>query len=83
MIETAILEKNVAVDTTTKEITTDNWKLSETAPSCNDCVASIVTEQFTQTGKGVGTACLAFRKEIRALIQNPEGSRVENLNCFI
>ena len=51
MIETAILEKNekknrttiVAVETTTKEITTDNWKLSETAPKCNDCVATIVT----------------------------------------
>ena len=57
----------VAVETTTKEITTDNCKLSETAPSCNDCVATIFTEQFTRTGKGVGTACPAFRKEIRAL----------------
>ena len=35
---------------------------------CNDCVAKIVTEQFTRTGKGVGTACPAFRKEIRALL---------------
>ena len=73
MIETAILEKKrekntttvVAVETTTKEITTDNWKLSETAPSYNNCVATIVTEQFTRTGKGAGTACPAFRKEIR------------------
>ena len=65
------LEKNrttiVAVKTTTKEITTDNWKLSETAPSCNDCVATIVTEQFTRTGKGVGTVCPAFLKEIDVL----------------
>ena len=77
MIETANLEKKrekntttvVAVETTTKEITTDNWKLSETAPSYNDCVATIVTEQFTRTGKGVGTACPAFRKEIRASLK--------------
>ena len=59
----------VAVETTTKEITTDNWKLSETAPSYNGCVATIVTEQFTRTGKGVGTACPAFRKEIRASLK--------------
>ena len=81
MIETAILEKNtttiVAVETTTIEITTDNWKLSETAPSCNDCVATIVTEQFTRTGKGIGTACPAFRKEIRVLFPRiPESGGV-------
>ena len=67
----------VAVEMTTKEITTDNWKLSETAPSCNDCVATIITEQFTRTGKGVGTASPAFRKEIRALFPRiPESGGV-------
>ena len=48
---------------------TDNreFRFSETAPSCNDCVATIVTEQFKQTVKAVVTACPAFRKEIRVL----------------
>ena len=33
---------------------TDNRESTETAPSCNDYVASIVTEPFTPTVKGVG-----------------------------
>ena len=34
------------------------FRLSETAPSCNDWIATVVTERFTQTVKGVGTACV-------------------------
>ena len=60
-----------------KKITTSNWKLSETVPSCKDCVATIVKEQFMRTGKGVGIACPAFRKEIRALFPRiPESGGV-------
>ena len=51
-----------------REIIRYNWKLSETAPSCNDCVFTIVTEQFTQTLKGVKTVCPAFRKGNRNVI---------------
>ena len=92
MIETPILEKKrekntktiVAVETTKKEITTDNWKLlSGTAPSCNDCVATFVKEQFTRTGKGVGQRVQpSGRKKERYFpgFQNPEGSRAENSN---
>ena len=35
-------------------------ELAETAPSCNDCVATIVARPFTTTVKGKKTA---FRKE--------------------
>ena len=45
---------NVTIANQTTE-NSDKWKQSETAPSCNDCVATIVTEQFTRTEKGVGT----------------------------
>ena len=69
MIETGILEKNerkiritiVTVKTSTKEIATDNRKLSEIVPSCKDCVATIVTKEFTRTVKGVGTLCPNFQ----------------------
>ena len=69
-VETAMMEKNQKRNTTTTivaiETTMRNrkkqWKLSETAPSCNDCVATIVTEPFTPAVKGVGTVCLSFRK---------------------
>ena len=71
------------MEITTKEIAnqitenSDNWKLSETTPSCNDCVATIVTEQFTQTVKGVRTAGPTFRKEKRALFPRiPESGGV-------
>ena len=54
-----------------------NWKLSETAPSCNECAATIVTEHLMRTGKGTGTACLAFLKEIRTLFPRiPESGGV-------
>ena len=56
-------------------------------PSCNDCVATIVTEQLTQTVKGVGTVCVQpSGKEIRKLFPRiPEsgGSRDLNSNYFI
>ena len=92
MIETAILEVNqkknrttiVTVKTSAKEITTDNRELSETAPSCNDCVATIVTDQFTRTVKGVGMVCPAFWNGKESVIspgsQNMEGSRDLNSN---
>ena len=41
--------------------------MSETVPSCYDCVATIVTEQFTRMGKGVGTVCPVFLKEIKTI----------------
>ena len=51
------------VKTSTKEITTDDSIIRDrSAPSCNDCVATIVTEPFTPTVKGVGTVRPAFRK---------------------
>ena len=95
--ETAILRQktgekqnnNSCSENNYKKITTDrsyNWKLSETAPSCNDCAATIVTEQFEQTRKGIGTTCPAFLKEIRTLFPRiPEsgGSRAQDSNCFI
>ena len=69
MIETGILERNerkiritiVTVKTSTKEIATDNRKVSEIIPSCKDCVATIVTKEFTRTVKGVGTLCPNFQ----------------------
>ena len=51
--------------------------MSENAPSCKNCADTIVTEQFTRTRKGVGTACPAFLKEIRLLFPGiPESGRV-------
>ena len=58
-----------------------NWELSETAPSCNDCVATIGTEQFSQTVKGVGTVCVqSSGKEIKTLfLRIPESGGVSRL----
>ena len=51
-----------------EKITRYNCGLSETAPSCNDCVATIVIKHFTQTVKGFGTVCVQpSGKEIRTL----------------
>ena len=55
-----------------REIENYNWKLSETAPSCNDCVATIITEPFTPTVKGVGTVSLAFRKIKNKSVISPD-----------
>ena len=52
-----------------------NWRLSETAPSCNDCVATTVTEPFTQTVKGVGTVYPAFRKGNKNVISPDSRTR--------
>ena len=64
------LEVNQKRNTTTtivaRETTTGRRKydrvLAETAPSCNDCVATIVTEPSTPTVKGGGTVNSAFRR---------------------
>ena len=55
----------------------------ETTPSCNDCAATIVTEQFTRTRKGVGTTFPAFREEIRPLfLRISEFGKVLGENCI-
>ena len=40
-------------------------ELAETAPNCNDCVATIVARPFTTTVKGRRTA---FRKKYKGVI---------------
>ena len=66
-----------AIETTTRNRKSDRV-LAETAPSCNDCVATIVTEPFTPTVKGVGTVSPAFRRGNKSVIfpgfKNSEGS---------
>ena len=62
--------------TSTKEITTDDRVLAETAPSCNDCVATIVTEPFTPTVRGLGTVSPAFRKGNKRVISPDSGIRM-------
>ena len=57
------------VNTSTGEEATDDRVLSEIDPSCNDCVATIVTEQFTQTvwDRVLGQRGQPSGKEIRVL----------------
>ena len=47
-------------------------ELTETTPSCNDCVATIVARPFTTTVKGRKTA---FRKEDKDVISPDSGIR--------
>ena len=62
-------------------------KFTKTIPSFNDCAATIVTKRTPRTGKGDGTACPAFLKEIRTLFPRiPESGGVsggELKLCFI
>ena len=47
-------------------------ELAETAPSCNDCAATIVARPFTTTVNGRRTA---FRKEDKGVISPDSGIR--------
>ena len=80
--KTAILEKTKKKKNTTTTIvarktTTGNRKktTAETAPSCNDCVATIFTEPFTLTAKGGRTVNSAFRRGNKSVISPDSGIR--------
>ena len=58
-----------------EEITTDRF--GNCQKPLRDCAATIVTEQFTRTRKGVGTTYPAFPNEIRAFFSRiPESGGV-------
>ena len=65
----------VAIEKTTRNNKTDNRESTETAPSRNDGVATIGTEPFTPTVKGVGTVYPAFRKENKDVISPDSRNR--------
>ena len=77
------LEVNQKRNTTTtivaRETTTRNRKydrvLAETAPSCIDCVATIVTKPFSPRVKGGGTVNSAFRRGNKSVISPDSGIR--------
>ena len=64
----------VARETTTRNRKYDRVS-AETAPSCNDCVATIVTKPFTPLVKGSGTVNSAFRRRNKGVISPDSGIR--------
>ena len=76
MTKRPFLEDNQKRNTTTtivaRKTTTRNRKydrvLAETALSCNDCVATIVTKPFTPTMKGGGVVNSAIRSGNKSVI---------------
>ena len=60
---------------TTTESRNYNRVLANTAPNCNDCVATIVTRPFTPTVKGGGIVNSAFRRGNKGVVSSDSGIR--------